>query len=43
MKLRVPQVGETAPNFTLPDIYGYQIELANAPKQAVLVFLRHLA
>jgi peroxiredoxin len=42
-KLRVPEVGEVAPDFSLPAISGTTVELTHYPKPVVLVFLRHLA
>jgi peroxiredoxin len=41
--LRLPQVGERAPDFTLPATDGDSIDLAEYPKPVALVFLRHLA
>jgi peroxiredoxin len=41
--LRMPQPGEVAPNFTLPDIQDTLFELETATKPITLVFMRHLA
>lgn len=37
------QVGEFAPDFTLPTLDGDELKLANLAKPVSLVFLRHLA
>ena len=42
-KLRIPKIGEIAPNFVLPATDGSMVELAIYPKPTVLVFMRHLA
>ncbi|BCX06062.1 MAG: hypothetical protein KatS3mg053_4000 [Candidatus Roseilinea sp.] len=41
--LRIPQVGEPAPNFEATDIDGRAVVLSRHPKPVALVFLRHLA
>jgi peroxiredoxin len=41
--LRVPKVGELAPNFTLPATDGSIIELTKYHNPVALIFLRHLA
>jgi peroxiredoxin len=43
MKLRMPVVGELAPNFNLSATTGNPIELAKLSHQTVLIFMRHLA
>ncbi len=43
VKLRIPKVGEIAPDFVLPATDGTTIELATYPKPVALVFMRHLA
>ncbi|MEI6046295.1 MAG: hypothetical protein WCS37_18250 [Chloroflexota bacterium] len=43
LNLRVPRVGEVAPNFTLPATDGSVVELATCSKPVALIFLRHLA
>lgn len=43
LKLRVPKVGEIAPNFSLPALDGNTVEVAQYPRPVALVFLRHLA
>jgi peroxiredoxin len=42
MPLHLPRVGEPAPDFTLPDLDGTQVWLAELAKPIALVFLRHL-
>lgn len=39
---RLPRVGESAPDFSLPAIDGGTVRLAEYPKPIALVFLRHL-
>jgi len=41
--LRQPQVGEIAPDFTLPATDGSTVTLSSYPKPLALVFFRHLA
>ncbi len=41
--LRQPQVGETAPDFTLPATDGSNITLSSYPKPLAVSFFRHLA
>lgn len=41
--LRLPRVGQVAPNFSLPATDGTNVELSVYPKPVALVFLRHLA
>ncbi|HET9528944.1 MAG TPA: hypothetical protein VFQ92_01230 [Blastocatellia bacterium] len=41
--LRVPRVGEIAPDFTLPATDGGVVGLSDSPKPVAIVFLRHLA
>jgi peroxiredoxin len=41
--LRLPHLGELAPDFTLPATHGSVVRLAEYPKPVALVFLRHLA
>jgi peroxiredoxin len=43
MKLRQPQAGEMAPDFTLPATDSSMVHLANYAKPVSLTFLRHLA
>lgn len=43
MPLRLPRVGELAPDFTLPASDGGEVHLAAIPKPVALIFLRHLA
>ena len=42
-KLRQPQIGDLAPDFTLPATNGSMIKLKQHQKPVALVFLRHLA
>ncbi|GAC1458537.1 MAG: hypothetical protein PVSMB4_18080 [Ktedonobacterales bacterium] len=42
-RLRLPRVGELAPDFTLPATDGGTVHLAEYPRPVALVFLRHLA
>jgi len=41
--LRVPLVGEPAPDFEAVDVDGRPVALSRQPKPIALVFLRHLA
>jgi peroxiredoxin len=41
--LRVPRVGEIAPDFRLPATDGGVVRLSESPKPVAIVFLRHLA
>ncbi len=43
VSLRIPQVGEAAPDFEATDVEGRTIVLSQHPKPVALVFLRHLA
>lgn len=42
-RLRQPQIGELAPDFTLPATDGSIVNLKRHPKPVALVFLRHLS
>ena len=39
----MPQVGERAPDFTLPTTDGGEVTLSRCGEAVALVFLRHLA
>ncbi|MCS7055547.1 MAG: peroxiredoxin family protein [Thermoflexales bacterium] len=41
--LRVPRVGEPAPDFKATDVDGNVVRLSHQRKPVALVFLRHLA
>lgn len=41
--LRIPRVGEPAPDFEATDVDGCIVRLSQHPKPVALVFLRHLA
>lgn len=40
--LRLPRVGEPAPEFALPATDGATVDLATTPRPLALVLLRHL-
>ncbi|HWP41793.1 MAG TPA: hypothetical protein VNO14_01065 [Blastocatellia bacterium] len=42
-RLRVPGVGEVAPDFALPATDGGSVRLGEHPKPVAIVFFRHLA
>jgi peroxiredoxin len=42
-KLCQPQVGEAAPDFSLPATDGSRVRLADYPKPVSITFFRHLA
>jgi peroxiredoxin len=42
-KLRQPQAGESAPDFSLPATDGSLVTLSTYPKPVSITFFRHLA
>ena len=40
---RLPQIGDSAPPISLPDLQGQQIDMSIETGPLALVFMRHLA